>query len=143
MPTVYETTRLIGEQLVRKKVLTQTQLKEAVEKQRLSGRLLGDVLIELGYATEDQVTEALSEQVDIPFVDVSTYEIDPTLLSAFPAEFLREQFVIPLFKIETTYTVAMADPMNIRVIDRLRFISHGEVEPVFGTKTSIRKALDQ
>ncbi len=143
MPAVSETSKLIGEQLVKKGILTAAQLKEASEKQRLSGRLFGEVLVELKFATEDQVTEALSEQVGIPFVDVSTYQIDPKVLSLFPEEILRENLAAPLFKVGKSVTVAMADPMNVRLTDRLRFISRLEIEPIFGTKSAIQQALDR
>jgi len=143
MPTVRDTGKLIGQQLVKKEIITEAQLKEAGEKQRLSGRMLGEVLITLGFATEDQVTEALAEQLGIPFMDVSTYDIDKEVVSRFPEEFLREHLVIPLFKVEKAVTMAMVDPLNIRVVDRLRFISHCEIEPIFGTKTAIQQALDR
>ncbi len=143
MPVAKELSRLIGEQLVKKNVITAAQLKEAIEQQQLTGRLVGEVLVSMGHATEDQVTEALSEQVGIPFMDMSTFELDEQVLSRFPEELLREHTVLPLCNISNTVTAAMADPLNIRIIDRLRFISRCEIQPVFGTKTAIQQALDR
>ncbi len=143
MPIARDTSKPIGEQLVKKGVLNPTQLKEAMDKQKLTGRMLGETLVELGLATEDQITETLSEQVGIPYLDVSSYQVDQQVLALFPEELLREHIALPLFKVDKTITVAMADPMNIRVTDRLRFISHYEIEPVFGTRTAIAKVLDR
>ncbi|MBI3615758.1 MAG: Flp pilus assembly complex ATPase component TadA [Candidatus Omnitrophica bacterium] len=138
-----DASKLIGEQLVKKGIVTPDQLKEATEKQRLNGRLLGEVLIEMGFATEQQVIEALADHLGIAFVDVSTYEVDKEVLSLFPEEILRKNQIIPLFKVDKTVTVAMTDPLNIRVIDRLRFLSHYEIDPLFGTKSAIERALDR
>ena len=143
MPMVRDTGKLIGDQLTKKGLLTPEQLKIAMEKQRLTGRMLGDLLVELGFATEEKIAEALSEQLGIPYVDVSTYQIDEKALSLFPEELLREHGVIPLFKVDRTVSVAMVDPMNIRVTDRLRFVSHCEIEPMFGTRSSIQKMLEK
>lgn len=138
-----DTTNRVGEALFKKGLLTEPQLKEAAEKQRLSGRMLGEVLIDLGYVTENQVTEALSEQLGIPFIDVSTYQIDPKIFALFPEEMLREHLILPLFKVDKTITVAMVDPLNIRVTDRLRFLTHCEIEPLFGAKSAVLRALDK
>lgn len=143
MPTVRDTSKLIGDQLLKKGLLTAEQLKTAIEKQRLTGRMMGELLVELGFATEEKIAEALSEQLGIPYVDVSTYQIDEKTLSLFPEELLREHCVIPLFKVDRTVSVAMADPMNIRVTDRLRFVSHCEIEPMFGTRGAIQKAMEK
>ena len=143
MPSLRDTTNRVGEVLLKKGLLTDAQLKEAIEKQRLNGRMLGDVLIELGFVTENQITETLSEQLGIPFIDVSTYQIDPKIFSLFPEELLREHLILPLFKVDKTVTVAMVDPLNIRVTDRMRFLTHCEIEPLFGAKSAIQRALDK
>jgi type IV pilus assembly protein PilB len=136
-------TRLLGEQLVQKGLISSEQLRTAIEKQRLSGRLLGEVLMEDGMVTELQLVEALSEQLEIPFVDVESYEIEQTVLSRFPEQFLREHLAIPLFEVNKVVTVAMADPLDVRTVDRLRYLSRCEIDPAFGTPTAITKALDR
>jgi len=135
--------KLIGEQLVQRSLISADQLRVAVDKQRLSGRQLGEVLVDEGILTETQVVEALSEQLGVPFVDVDSYEVDPAILTVFPTQFLREHVALPLFRVNNTVTVAMADPLDVRTVDRMRFLGHCEIEPVFATPTSVDKMLDR
>ena len=60
----------LGDLLVAQKVLSQAQLADALDRQRQSGRKLGRVLIENGFATEDQISMAIARQMNIPFVDL-------------------------------------------------------------------------
>ncbi len=124
-------------------VITSEQLRGAMEKQKLSGSLLGEILVADGVITESQAVEALSEQLGLPFMNVESYEIEKVVLSLFPEKLLREHVAIPLFRVNNTVTVAMADPLDLRTVDRLRFISRLEIEPVFGASSSINKALDR
>jgi type IV pilus assembly protein PilB len=137
------TEKSIGSQLVKRGVINEAQLKEVLEKQKLSGKIFGEVLVSLEYATEEQVCEALSEQIDIPFVDVSTHPVEEKVVKIFPESFLREHLALPLFKISESVTVVMADPVNIRIVDRLRFISRCEIEPLLGSASAIKQALDK
>jgi len=135
--------KLIGEQLLHKELITSDQLRTAMDKQKLSGRPLGEILVADGILTEAQVVEALSEQLGVPFMDVESYEIEQSVLSIFPQRFLREHTALPLFRVNNTVTVAMADPLDVRTVDRLRFLVGCEVEPVFGTSMAITKMLDR
>jgi len=135
--------KLIGEQLLHKELITAEQLRTAMDKQKLSGRPLGEILVADGILTEAQVVEALSEQLGVPFMDVESYEIEQAILSLFPQRFLREHTALPLFRVNDTITVAMADPLDVRTVDRLRFLVGCEVEPVFGTPGAITKMLDR
>lgn len=143
MPLLKPITRLIGDQLVQKGLVTEDQLKGAMEKQRLSGKPLGEILLADGTVTEPQLVEALSEQLGLPYVDVESYEIEKEVLTIFPEQFLREHLAIPLFRVNNTVTVAMGDPLDIRAVDRLRFLGHCEIDPVFGAPTAIAKMLDR
>jgi len=143
MATTRPLGKLLGEQLVQKGLITAEQLQTSTGKQKLSGSLLGEILVADGFVTEAQLIEALSEQVGVPFMDVESYELEKSTLSAFPEKLLREHNAIPLFRVNNTVTVAMADPMDLRAIDRLRFISRCEIEPVFGVPSAITKLLDR
>ena len=135
--------KLLGGQLVHKGLITQEQLQTALDKQKLTGSFLGELLVADGILTEMQAIEALSEQIGLPFVDIESYEIEPEVLTLFPEKFLRENVVIPLFKTNNTVTVAMADPIDLRTVDRMRFLTHCEIEPMFGVPSAILKMLDR
>ncbi|MCM8795026.1 MAG: Flp pilus assembly complex ATPase component TadA [Candidatus Omnitrophica bacterium] len=143
MPPVRPMARLVGERLVEKKIITQEQLQEAIRKQKTDQRPIGEILVSNGIVTEDQLMEVLSEQLGIPFLNIEFYEIDRQVLLLFPKEFLLEHLAVPLFKVHNTVTVAMADPLDIRTVDRLRVFSKCEIQPVFGTSSAITKVLDR
>ena len=133
---------MIGERLIQKGILNPDKLKDAIEKQKLSGRLLGEVLVELDYVTEEQIAQAVSEQLSIPYVDISRQKINKDVVNLVPESMARESVVFPLFKMEGSITVAMNDPLDIRVIDRLKHITHCDIDPVISTKTAILKMID-
>jgi len=133
---------LIGERLIKKGILTASKLKDAVEKQKLSGRLLGEVLIELGYVSEEQVAQAISEQISIPYIDISRQQVNKNVIDLIPESMARENLIFPLFKMEKSITIAMKDPLNIRIIDRLKHITHCDVDPVISTQSAILKMID-
>ena len=143
MPAIQPMGKLIGEQLLRKELINAEQLRIAMDKQKLSGRPIGEILVADGVLTEAQVVEALSEQLQVPFIDVESYEVEHAILALFPQKFLREHLALPLFRVNNTITVAMADPLDVRTIDRLRFLVGCEIEPVFGTTGAITKMLDR
>jgi MSHA biogenesis protein MshE len=67
----------IGDLLVEQKIISEAQLQAALAEQKKSGRKLGRVLIENGFVDEDRLLRLLSEQLDIPYVDLSRFELDP------------------------------------------------------------------
>ncbi len=142
MPSARPIAKLLGERLVAKGIITQEQLQKAIQKQKSDPRPIGEILLADGLATENQLVETLSEQLGIPFMDVEFYEVDKGVLDLFPRDFLSENLAIPLFRVQNTVTVAMADPLDIRVADRLRALSKCEVDPVFATPSGITKLLD-
>lgn len=133
---------LIGEKLAQKGILDQRKLKDAMEKQKISGKLLGEVIVELGYATEEQVAQALSEQLGIPYVDITRQKVNKDIIDIVPETMAREYAVFPLFRLENSITVAMKDPLDIRVIDRLKHITRCDIDPVMSTKAAILKMID-
>ncbi|MCX5715986.1 MAG: type II secretion system protein GspE, partial [Candidatus Omnitrophica bacterium] len=114
---------LIGEKLVQKGILNINKLKDAIEKQKLSGKLLGEVIVDLGYASEEQIAQAVSEQIGIPYVDINRQKITKDAIELLPETIAREYMVFPLFRLENSITIAMKDPLDIRVIDRLNHLT--------------------
>lgn len=116
--------KLLGEQLVGKGIITKDQLWEALRAQSRTGELLGNVLINLGMASEEVVSEILGAQ------QTRFHNIDPVLLKTIPEQLVRRHKVIPLKKEDNYLTVAMVDPMNVLAIDDLRLLTGCEIEPV-------------
>ena len=135
--------KLLGEYLVDKKIITKAQLEEALKGQSRTGEPLGNIVVKKGFATELEVVRTLSEQLSIAYVDISSYQVDPEVIKLLPAVKAREIEAIPLFKMEDTLTVAMVNPLNVLSIDNLRSITGCEIDPVFGTPSAIKDAIDR
>jgi type IV pilus assembly protein PilB len=133
----------LGEVLIRQGKITKEQLAKALEIQKKDRHALGQVLLELELVKEEQLQEALSIQLDLPFVRLSEYLVDPAVVVIVPEETARKFRIVPLFKVESTLTVAMADPSNLHVIDDLRFMTGCQVNPVIATETDILRAITQ
>jgi type IV pilus assembly protein PilB len=132
----------LGKLLVQKRRLTEKQLEQALTEQaKTTGERLGEILLRLGFVTEDDLVEVLGEQYSLPVVRLNRFLVDHSILDAFPQRFLEKNLVCPMFRVEDTTTVAVADPTNIFVLDEIRRLVGGKVQSVLATANSIREAL--
>ena len=140
------TRRLIGEILVANGACTQAQADECAEIWETEGRRrrLGDILIERGYITEDDLLEALGLQLGIPFVrELDEDIIDKDLLTKVPINFAKKHRVIPLYTDDGSVTVAVADPMNMQPLDDIALLLHADVEMMITRPANIIEAINR
>jgi MSHA biogenesis protein MshE len=109
----------IGDLLVEQKLISQIQLEEALEDQKRSGRKLGRILIEHGYANENHILEVLSRQLNIPYVDLLHYKFQPEIVRLLPEVQARRFRAIALARTEDGILIGMADPTDIFGFDEL------------------------
>ena len=133
----------LGELLVKERLITTQQLKEAVSEQRSSGRKVGSILVGLGYVADDDITALLSRQYGVPSIDLSQFDIDLGVTSIIPPETARKYQVIPLSRSGATLTIAMTDPTNVFAIDDIKFMTGYTVETVVASEAAVLLALDR
>lgn len=138
-----EEKKTFGDFLVRSGVITADQLKKALQAKRRAGERLEQTLVRLQYADANRVFHFLAEYSDLPFVDLDTYMIDDKVVHLIPEELARRHRLIPLFKIGTTLTVAMSDPLDIHALDEIKSKTKTDVEIAVSTDEKIQKAIDQ
>ncbi|MFQ5642083.1 MAG: GspE/PulE family protein [Thiogranum sp.] len=109
----------IGDLLVEHKMISEAQLQDALAEQKKSGRKLGRVLIESGFVDEDRLLVLLSEQLDIPYVDLSRFELNPELIRRLPETHARRYRALVLRETPTGLLVGMGDPTDIFAFDEL------------------------
>jgi len=137
-----EERKLIGEYLLQKGIITEDQLKEAVEEQKRTNRKIGEILIRRGFAKEEDIARALSEQLGFTFVDLPTYQIETEATQLIPKDSALRLQVIPIFKVGDSLNVAMTNPLDIATIDELSRLSGGlRIKPVLATPTGIKEAI--
>ena len=137
-----EQMKLVIDDLVKKGMVTKEQLEEARETSKKAGVPLDKVLIKKGVVSEENVASSLSEHLGLPFMDLSDYLIDASVIKLVPEQLAQRYKLIPIFKIGQTLTVAMTSPQDINAIDQVRLTSKCEVEPVLATETAIKNAID-
>jgi type IV pilus assembly protein PilB len=132
----------LGDLLVEAGLITEEQLQEAL-KEKAPGQKLGDALLQRGYITEQQLIEVLEFQLGIPHVSLYRYPIDPKLTNLVPKEFAKRHMVMPLKVEGDRLLVAMADPMDFFVIDDLRLSTGFHIETAIASKDDILRAINK
>ncbi|MEO8505297.1 MAG: hypothetical protein ABI609_15480 [Acidobacteriota bacterium] len=132
----------IGEILIEQGFASRAEIDQALEIQATQrGRRLGTVLIELGYASPKVIGIALALQHNVPFVNLSTVPIDPSLKELISAEFARRWNVVPYSLDLDLLTVAVADPAELDFKPELRQQTGRAVTEVVATPQDLARAL--
>jgi type IV pilus assembly protein PilB len=132
----------LGELLTKASLITQDQLKEALKLQKETGGKLGETLIKLGFVSEEDITECLSQQFGVPSINLAHFEIDAGVIKLIPADVARKYNILPVNKTGATITIAMADPTNVFAMDDIKFMTGYNVEPVVASELGIKAAID-
>ncbi len=134
--------RRLGDLLVDSGLITSDQLMEALRLQKTLDKKLGEVLIEKDFVTENQIIEVLEFQLGIPHMDLDKHFIDPEIPKLISENLARRHILIPIKKERGRIVVAMIDPLNIFAIDDVKIATGLEVEPVISTRQGILNAID-
>ncbi len=135
--------RPLGRMLKEAGLVTEKQLEQALEEQRTSGKFLGRVLIELGFVSEEDVLPALGFQAGIETVDLDNLEIQRNVIDKISASVAKIYNIIPVRFENNTLTIAIADPLNINIMDDLQFMLDCKVKSVVAKEDSIIRALQK
>jgi type IV pilus assembly protein PilB len=131
----------LGEILVRDSVISQDQLKQALDYQKKEGGRLGTCLVKLGIVSDEDITAVLSRQYGVPSINLKFYEVDPTVIKLIPQETAVRYQIVPLSRVGSTLTIAMTDPTNVFAMDDIKFMTGFNVEPVVASETAIVEAI--
>jgi len=133
----------LGDLLVKEKVITSEQLQQALKTQKESNCRLGSALVKLGYLTDEDVTNFLSRQYGVPAINLSYFEIDPSVVKLVPHETAKRYQILPLSRVGASLTIAMVDPTNVFAMDDIKFMTGFNIEPVVASETAINEAIDK
>lgn len=136
----------LGDLLVDAGVVTSEQLGEALKKQRELGLKLGETLIELKFTDENEIVEALHQQMGYPVAKIREAKIAPEVISLLPETIVRKHNVVP-FEVDpdnpNILRVAMADPMDIIAIDDLAIVTNMQIEAMVATPSDVRFGIER
>ena len=117
----------LGKILMERNIIREQQLDKALKIQELKGGFLGQILVSLEYATEEQVVNALTSQFGFPYLPLKNYEIDPDVLKLIPESIIKHYHLIPIDKMNNIIVLAMADPLNDAAIEDVKIATNSNV----------------
>ena len=143
MATAAQSTERLGDLLVQEGLITRDQLQQALQEQRSSGMRLGYTLVKLGLVQELEVTKMLARQYRVPAVDLGRFEVDEKIVKLIPSDVAVKHSVLPLKREGRTLTVAMAEPANVTILDDLKFITRYDIFPVIAGEYTLRQQIEK
>jgi type IV pilus assembly protein PilB len=135
--------RRLGDLLVAEGLITDAQLRQALNQQKGKTDKLGTILVGLGFITQEQLIGFLSRQYGIPSITLDNFDVDPETLRLVPAHIAKKYEVVPVKRIGGTLTLAMADPTNVFALDDIAFMTNLQILPVVAPQAAIRRALEK
>ncbi len=130
-----------GEILIAQGIITEAQLEEAIQQQKVKRKKLGQLLIDLGYTNAEQVQRALAIQLGVDFVDVRSIEFAEEQLGLMSNKFITTHNVLPYKRTGNILYVVMADPLDYTVIQSLELASDAIIKPLIGVEEDIKKVI--
>src|SRR6185295_19552744 len=139
------TPQRLGNLLIERGYLSKESLESALgqQKQQPPGqnKLLGEILVDQQYCTEDQVVECLAVEYGVPHAKLEARLHDPRVIDVLPRDYIEQNLVFPLFVVRGTLTLAISEPSNLFLIDEIRALTQLKVQLVAATSKDIRRML--
>jgi type IV pilus assembly protein PilB len=132
----------LGDLLIEAGLISAEQLERAVAEQRRTGKLLGATLVHMGVIQERDLLEHLQHQLGLPLVDLARISVDEQAIQRVQEDVSRRYNALPI-EIEgrSTLIVAMSDPLNVSALEDLRFHSGMFIKPVLAPAAEIQEAI--
>ena len=133
----------LGDLLIQQGLLTDEQLKLALDEQKRSGRKLGRIFVDSGYVTEEGISKALARQLQIPFIDLRTYPLKAEAINKLPEAQARRFRSVVLEDRAATLLVGMSDPTDLAAYDELARVLKRDIELAAVTESQALATIDR
>lgn len=143
MPLRKIVNKQLGELLIERGVINQHQLDKALNVQKEKGGLIGEVLVGLGFAKEEDITQALTAQYGFPYLPLANYEINPEIVNIIPSRVARQYLLIPVDKVGNNLTLAMSNPLNVHAIEDVELLSGCGIQIFVSTLSDVKGAIEK
>ncbi len=132
----------LGDMLIEMGLITQDQLMESLKYQKEHGLRLGQALIEQGIISENQLIHALNVQLGIDYIDLSKTDISPEMSKFIPKALAKKEQIVPVRVYKDNLYLAMADPLNFVALENARNISGKQIIPMIASRVSVDRAIN-
>jgi type IV pilus assembly protein PilB len=133
----------LGQLLIEKDIISNKQLEHALKIQGEKGGLIGQILVSLGYATEEDIAQAITVQYGFPYLPLKGYEIDQEVIGLIPEHVAKQYGLIPIDKIGDTLTIAMSNPLNKQAVEDIEMLTHCSAQVFVSTLSDLNEAIDK
>lgn len=131
----------LGELLLERGIITESQLEKALGIQKEKGGLIGQIFVMLGFAKEEEIAQALTVQYGFPYLPLECYEINPEAIKLIPENVAKQYNLIAIDKIGDLLTIAMSNPLNTQAVEDIEMITKSQVQVFVSTMTDINNAI--
>jgi len=143
MPIRKIVNKQLGELLIERGVISRQQLEKALSLQKEKGGLVGELLVELGFLKEEDIAQALTAQYGFPYLPLANYEINTETIDLVPARVAKQYMLVPIDKIANNLTLAMSNPLNVQAIEDVELLTGCNIQTFVSTSTDIKKAIEK
>ena len=133
----------LGDLLALQKLISVDQLQFALDQQKRSGRKLGRVLVDNAFVTEDQISEAIAKQLNIPFINLKYYNVNLEIIRRLPENQARRFRAVALEERNGTLLVGMTDPTDLLAYDELTRILKCDIDLAVVTESQLLETVDR
>ncbi|MDG2094527.1 MAG: ATPase, T2SS/T4P/T4SS family [Phycisphaerales bacterium] len=134
----------LGEILMKQELLTKDQLEQALSLARGSGRRLGESIVEAGFCTDVQIAEGLAEQFGMDYISMQEPEqVESIDIDAAPVDLVRKHLILPAGVSNGRMKIIVHDPMDLELLDLLRFRLNVELDTVIAPRSAIKAYIDE
>ena len=133
----------LGEILIHYKIITPEQLEEGLKIQKNREKRIGEILIDLGRVTQDEINWVLGKQLNLPYVQVNIGNIDIQLSKNISEDTLRKFKAIPIMELNDELVIAMADPTDEEAIEVIKEITKRKLKYVLASFKNIDETINQ
>jgi type IV pilus assembly protein PilB len=133
--------KLLGEILKEMDLVTNAEIDEALKRQKKQGGLIGEILVSLGYITDKDLLFALGAQSGMEVVDLDDIDVPTEVIKKVPVNYAETFMICPVAFDGKVLTVALADPLNVNMLDELRFVLNCEVQGAVSSKEAVERSI--
>lgn len=137
-----ETVKAFTDRLLDVGTISREQLQDAEALSNQKGDTVPNALVKLGYASNEEVARAAAHVSGLPYIDVSSLQIDSSIIQLIPESVARENAVFPIAQSGNAITILVSDPSDLDTLEKMRFILNRNIIPMVGSADAIRDAIN-
>ncbi|MCF7887472.1 MAG: hypothetical protein K9L71_03565 [Candidatus Omnitrophica bacterium] len=131
----------LGQILVERGIITSSQLEKVLVLQQQQGGLIGEIIVDSGFAKEEDIAHCLSLQFGYPYLPLENYEVSKEVSKLISKNVCSHYCLIPIDKVENSLTIAMANPLNSQAIEDLEDATGCDIQVFVSTPSDIREGI--